>query len=408
LPETILLINHYAGSPRDGMEFRPYYLARHWVRMGYRVVIAAASFSHVRRTNPRMRGSEQRETIDGITYIWLRTPMYRGNGVGRVLNMLAFTWQLLRRWRALADRESLAAVISSSTYPLDIYPAARIARRARAHLIFEVHDLWPLSPIELGGYSRSHPFIVLMQAAEDYAYRIASHVVSMLPKALPYMMEHGLEPAKFVHIPNGVELELQDRGEALGEDVAAVLPPAGDFLVGYAGTVGIANALDALVEAAAILQETPEIRFAIVGDGPELERLQGEARARDLRNLHFIGRIEKGQVPAMLARFDVCYIGLKAEKLFRFGVSPNKLFDYMLAARPVLQAISAGNDPVGESGCGMSVEPENPRAIADAVLAFYHMSPEERQRLGDNGRRYVLEHHTYEKLARQFAELFRH
>jgi glycosyltransferase involved in cell wall biosynthesis len=404
---TILLINHYAGSLRHGMEFRPYYLARHWVRMGYRVIIAAASFSHVRQTNPRMRGCEQRETIDGITYVWLRTPAYRGNGVGRVLNMLVFTWRLLWRWRALADREDLLAVISSSTYPLDIYPAARIARRARAHLIFEVHDLWPLSPIELGGYARSHPFIVLLQGAENYAYRRAAHVVSMLPKALPYMMEHGLEPAKFVHIPNGVEPAMHDASGMLSEEVAPLLPPAGSFLVGYAGTIGIANALDALVEAAALLQETPEIRFAIVGDGPELGRLQGEARAHDLHNLNFIGRIEKGQVPAMLARFDVCYIGLKAESLFRFGVSPNKLFDYMLAARPVLQAISAGNDPVGAAGCGISVEPENPRAIADAILSFYHMSPEERRRLGENGRRYVLVHHTYDKLAKQFAELFR-
>ncbi|RYE87417.1 MAG: glycosyltransferase WbuB, partial [Oxalobacteraceae bacterium] len=165
---NILLINHYAGSVRHGMEYRPYYLAREWVRLGHRVHIVASSESHIRSQAPQLQGTGRLdETIDGIHYAWLATPPYRGNGAGRVRNMLAFVLRLRRDADMLARSVRPDVVIASSTYPLDIWPAARIAGRAGARLLFELHDLRPLSPMELGGYSRWHPFIMLLQAAED-------------------------------------------------------------------------------------------------------------------------------------------------------------------------------------------------------------------------------------------------
>jgi len=403
--DTILYIDHYAGSPVHGMEFRPYYLARRWVRMGYRVFIAAASFSHVRKTNPKVAGVVSREELDGITYLWLKTPAYAGNRLGRVFNMLVFVYRLLRLRHRLARLRGLRAVIASSTYPLDICPARWIARRARARLLFEVHDLWPLSPVELGGYSRFHPFILVMQRTEDFAYRKAHWVVSMLPKALPHMVRHGLAAGKFVHIPNGIEPE--EYAAAGGENTAVLARiPEGKFLVGYAGTLGIANALECFVRAAGALRREPGIHFVIVGGGPEeasLKRLASELR---LSNLTFLPPVGKRQVLSVLKRFDVCYIGFKRSRLYRFGVSPNKLFDYMYAGRPVLQAIEAGNDLVAEAGCGISVQPDNPAAVAEAVQRFYRMEPRMRAEMGERGRRYVLANHTYERLAERFAALF--
>ena len=129
---NILLVNHYAGSPRHGMEYRPYYLAREWVRAGHRVRIVAASFSHVRSRQPELPPggpSAFDETIDGIGYRWLRTPAYRGNGVGRVLNMLRFLTRLWRGSKDLAMAFRPDVVIASSTYPMDIWVARRLARK---------------------------------------------------------------------------------------------------------------------------------------------------------------------------------------------------------------------------------------------------------------------------------------
>jgi len=176
---NILLINHYAGSTRHGMEFRPFYLAREWVRAGHRVQIVAASFSHIRARQPEFDGAALDEQIEGIDYRWLRTPAYTGNGAGRVKNMLAFMAALWRDGPRLAREFRPDVVIASSTYPMDIWPARRIAKLSQARLVYEVHDLWPLSPMELGGLSRWHPFIVWVQLAEDYAYRHADKVVSI-------------------------------------------------------------------------------------------------------------------------------------------------------------------------------------------------------------------------------------
>ncbi|MGH8855479.1 MAG: glycosyltransferase, partial [Telluria sp.] len=194
---NILLVNHYAGSVHHGMEYRPYYLAREWVRLGHRVRIVAASHAHVRARAPDLQGRSRRdETIDGIDYTWFATPPYRGNGAGRVRNMAAFVARLWWEARTLAREVAPGAVIASSTYPLDIWPAHRIARLAGARLLHEVHDLWPLSPMELGGHSRHHPFIRLLQAAEDYACRHADTIVAILPKVRTHLEARGMAPHK--------------------------------------------------------------------------------------------------------------------------------------------------------------------------------------------------------------------
>ncbi|MEX2080953.1 MAG: glycosyltransferase, partial [Dehalococcoidia bacterium] len=158
---SILLINHYAGSPRHGMEFRPWYLAHEWQAQGHRVHVVAASASHVRSSQPATTANRTSELVDGVPYTWFRTPGYHGNGFRRVLNMLAFVLQLLWASRWLRRAAAPDVVIASSTYPLDIFPAWYIARRSGARLVFEVHDLWPLSPVQLGGVPRWHPYILL-------------------------------------------------------------------------------------------------------------------------------------------------------------------------------------------------------------------------------------------------------
>jgi glycosyltransferase involved in cell wall biosynthesis len=405
---NILLINHYAGSNRHGMEYRPFYLAREWVSLGHQVSIVAASCSHVRTQAPRITGDATEEKIEGIRYLWLKTPGYRANGIGRVANILAFVSQLVRQRAALIRNGRPDIVIASSTYPLDVIPARRIAQKCAAQLIYEVHDLWPLSPIELGGMSPGHPFIMLMQWAENFAYRNADRVASMLPKAEDHMRRHGLGPDKFAYLPNGIDT-------AEWQSDLATMPPAhraalarmkaeGRFIVGYAGAHGLANALHTLLEAAQHVQRA-SIGFVLVGQGPEKEALQLQARRLGLMNTEFLPPVPKRCMPALLASMDVLYIGLKRTPIFRFGISPNKLMDYMMAGKPVIQAIEAGNDMVVESECGVSVPPEDPAAVAKAVLQLMSVTPADRRAMGMRGRKYVLANHDYRMLAQRFLSI---
>ncbi len=390
------------------MEYRPYYLAREWRRLGHRVRIVASARSHVRTNDPDLQGrSRLDEVIDDIEYTWFDTPAYAGNGVGRALNMAAFVTRLYREGRALARELRPDAVIASSTYPLDIWPAHRIARLSGARLLFEVHDLWPLSPMELGAYSNRHPFIMLLQAAENYACRHADAVVSILPKVREHLEAHGMAPHKLHLIPNGT-----DPAEWLREplplpaaagDTLAELRRRGQFIVGFAGSHGVANALETLLGAAALMRDEP-VAFVLAGAGPEKESLRQRARDEGLDKVRFLDPVAKQYVPALLASFDLAYIGLQRQPLFRFGVAPNKLIDYMMAARPILYAIEAGNDLVAEAGCGISVTAEDASSVAQGIRTMRATDPERRKAMGLQGRKFVLENLTYPVLGQRFLQ----
>jgi glycosyltransferase involved in cell wall biosynthesis len=401
---NILLVNHYAGSPRHGMEYRPYYLAREWVNLGHRVQIVAATFSHVRSHQPAHDGDEN---IDGIAYRWIATPEYEGNGVGRVLNIWAFLKQLWRQADHWVTTFQPDVVIASSTYPMDLWVARRIARRAHARLVHEIHDLWPASPIELSGMSRWHPFILLCQKAENDACRDADRVVSMLPKVAAHLAGHGLDLRKLHIVPNGIDpAEWQAPGEPLATDLAdhiAAQQRAGRQVLVYAGSHGEPNALDVLLDAAARLRDAA-FAFVLVGDGHEKKRLLARVADEGLANLVMFPPIPKAQIPTLLAQADIAYIGWKRQPLYRFGIAPNKLMDYMMAGVPVLHAVEAGNDPVAEAGCGLTVAPESPDAVVQGLRQLAALSPGARRAMGERGRQFVLAHHTYPVLARKFLE----
>jgi glycosyltransferase involved in cell wall biosynthesis len=404
----ILYIDHYAGSPQYGMEYRPHYMARQWVRMGHEVTVMAASFSHLRYKNPDVTAELSEEMIDGIRYVWLKTPSYSGNGMYRVINMATFSLKLFRFRRRIIRQFRPDAVIASSTYTWDIFPSHAIARAANAKLIYEVHDLWPLSPIELGNMPRWHPFIVSLQWGEDYACRHADLVVSMLPLANMHLSEHGMSAEKFHYIPNGIELsEWESETDTLPDVHLEVLKKCrqqGRFLLCYAGSHGLSDALDILLDAAKLLRDRP-VDFVLVGKGPDKIRLQQKVMQWGLHNVHFLDPVPKKAIPNLLRSMDGLYIGCQKQQLYRFGISPNKLMDYMAAGKPIINAIEAGNDPIGDANCGFTVKAESTGAIASAVIRLMALPATERERMGTAGKAYVRTRHDYAILAQKFLGL---
>ncbi len=404
---NILYLNHYAGSPALGMEYRPYYLAREWVRSGHTVQVVAADFSHVRARQPKAGDA----LIDGIQYRWLATPTYQGNGIGRVWNIWRFLSQVWAQSKRLVREFKPDVVIASSTYPMDIWVARRIAKMAGAVLVFEVHDLWPLSPIELSGMSPQHPFIRLCQAAETAAYRDADVVVSMLPKVHDYMASRGLDLRRLHIVPNGITQDEWSEGGQLGlpalrDDLTAAIAhhrAAGRTVVGYAGSMGLPNALDVLLDAAALLKNEP-IAIVMVGDGHERARLSQRVVAEGLDHVTLLAPIPKAMIPALLRQLDIAYIGWQRVPIYRFGIAPNKLMDYMMAGCAVLHSVDAGNDSVAESGCGLTVPPESPQAVADGLRQLAALPASLRRVMGERGRAFVVAHHTYTVLAQRFIQ----
>ena len=401
----ILLINHYAGAPELGMEFRPYYLAREWQKLGHEVLIVGATYSHLRKKQPH----QGCQNIDGINYFWIKTNTYSGNGLKRVWSMILFVVKLLICHKKRIKAFHPDIVIASSTYTLDNFASHRLAKKCHAKYIYEIHDLWPLSPMELGGMSKYHPFIMLMQWAENYAYKHCDAVVSMLPNAKIHCVEHGLNEDKFFYVPNGIVAEDWENQSPIDSEYQIKIQQIKsqfEFLVGYAGGHAISNALDELLEVAKLCK-TEAIAFLLIGDGIEKERLKKRIEIERINNVFFFNAVHKNKIPSLLSFMDALYIGWQKQNLYRFGVSPNKIFDYMMAGKPIIQAIEAGNNLVAEADCGFYAEPENVAAIKNVILKLKNLSKEEREKLGNNGKQFVLKEHSYTVLSERFINIMR-
>ena len=405
---NILLISHYAGAPQYGMEFRSYYMAREWVRMGHRVMVVGASFSHLRKQQPQAG----HEVLEGIEYLWLPTAQYEGNGMKRVMTMFQFVSQVYKhRKEFLAFRPDM--VIASSVYTFDIYPCHYIARRTGAKLVYEVHDLWPLSVITIGGYSRRHPFIMMLQHCENYAYRHCDMVVSMLDKAFPHMQRHGLTEDRFCCVPNGYLQEEWADGKSipLPEEHAQLLDrlhKEGKTVIGFAGGHTQSTAMHVLIEAANLLKERTDIAYVMVGSGPQKEELMELTRRYGLTHFYFLPPIKKDSIPELLRHFDICYAGGIHSILHRYGTSFNKITDYMLSGHPIINSVDEPNSLVERVGCGIQVEAENTTQVSDAILTLSRMSPAERDAMGAKGRRYALENLEYHTLSEKFIDYVMH
>lgn len=403
---NIWFIHPYAGGPGVGRYDRPYHLARHWQAMGWGSVVLTPSEHHLLDL-PRSPGVA---SISGVTYDFVRSPAYKGNGLGRIINMIAFTAKLVRQGNELALRHGPPTmVIASSPHPYAYLAAEHLARRFGCRCVFEVRDLWPLSLIELAGVSPLHPLVRVTDWLERRAYRTADAVVSLLPCTREYMYARGLSEQRWHYIPNGVEVVQEDA--VVVDSPASVLASKwraeGRMVVVYAGALGRPNYVESLVWAMD-QQRAAGINTAavIVGRGELQSELAALIRQLKLQDrIAMFEQIPKAAVLTLLRQADVGFIALRPEPLFRFGVSPNKLFDYMQAGLPVLFAVRAGNDPVAEAGCGYSVDPSQPNAISAALSALASMSTAARREVGMRGRNWVELHHGYAGLARNYLVL---
>ena len=394
-------MNQYAGSPRHGMEFRHYELGRQLVELGARVVVISGSYSHLYAHQPAVRATYQLEEIDGLTYCWVKVPPYgQAISAGRVLNMVVFMLRLFRLPVRRLPAPDAIVVSSPSLFP--ILPASLWARRARRRLVFEVRDVWPLTLQELGGLSRLHPLVAVMGWFERFGYRVADTVVSVFPGAAPHYRAKGMAPGKLRVVPNGASPDAFLEPARPAPAQVRTIAETGAFTVGFVGTLAVANAIENLIAAARLLAGE-DVRFVIVGHGSEDLRLR--TLAADLPNVTFLGPIGKLDVPATLRVFDLCYIGYHRSPLYRFGISSNKVFDYMAASRPIVLAAEAANDWVRAAGCGITVPPDDPEALAAAIRTMRGMPAEERNRLGANGRAFVEREHAYAVLARRYLPI---
>ncbi len=396
----IWIVHQNAYAPPESAGTRHFELARRLIARGHDVLIVATSFYHKSKVETRLYDGESwaRETILGVPYLWIKTPAYGNGALGRMWNWAVF---MARIWRGtgLSEQAPPDVVVGSSPPLTSAFAARGLARKLRVPFVLEVRDLWPLTLLEVGGHSPRHPVIRGLAAMERSLYRSADRIISLLPAAEEWIRTVAPKAAPVTWIPNGVDLEAMYVSAASTGDAT--------FDVVYAGAHGRANGLASIVDAAALMSgETDadgrEIRFHFFGDGPEKGELKARAVRERVTNVHFHDPVPKTDIPGILAEADAFVVTLKHSPLYKYGMSLNKLFEYLAAGRPIVFGGDAVNDPVAEAGAGISVAPEDPRALAEAVRTLAALSGAERQAMCERGRVYARAHHDFDLLAVRF------
>lgn len=345
----------------------------------------------------------QREEVDGVRVT--RVPLYPSHdqgAVGRVLNYVSFAAASLIYGLFGARRPD---VIYAYHPPLTVGVCAALIRLfRRVPVVYDIQDMWP-DTLRATGMFSNEKALKLVSRVCDWVYRRVDHLVVLSPGFKHLLVGRGVAADKIAVIYNWCA---EDSLSAPRGDVPQVLRSSGKFRILFAGNMGKAQALDAVLEAAELVQQqAPDLIFVFLGGGVEVKRLQELAASKILANVIFLPPVPMAEVGSYLSGADALLVHLKKDPLFTITI-PSKTQAYMAVGKPILMAVD-GNaaELVRDSGCGKVAESENPQAIAEAALALMRASTNERNVMAENGRRFYQQKLSLKVGAGRFGEIFR-
>ncbi|GAB2614400.1 glycosyltransferase family 4 protein [Pseudactinotalea suaedae] len=396
----IVVVNQYVVPPEAGGGTRHLDLASRWAAAGHHVVVLSGSFNHFAGGPGSERITERR-----IAGVWLRplwTPGYSGNGVARAVDMAAFAAQVWRERRLIAASD---VVLASTPHPGGVLAALWATRRSPAKVAVEIRDLWPQTLVDLGGIDGEGVAARLLYRLERHVVSTAELTVGVPPRTHDYFAERGLAPRRYLHIPNGIGVG-KVTGRATSHEVIdridAMVATGTDVFL-YAGSLGSANALDAVVEAAA-RRRAAGSHLMVLGDGPQRAALVALAGRVGADNVTFTGQLPKDVARTAMSRATANVFHLLDAPVFRYGLSPNKLVEYLAAGVPLIYAGPAVENPATSSGAVVEARPGDASSIASAMQRVSAMSRKHRAETAARTQTYATNHHDLDRLAHQLLQ----
>ncbi len=394
----VMLIHQAFISPKEAGGTRHLELGQRFVKEGNEFTIVASNLSY--HSGTQVEGAANGiEEYNGVRVrrAWTFASLHRSY-VWRVVSFLSFMVSSV--WTAMKVK-NVDLVMGTSPPIFQLLSAWLVSVLKRKPFVLEVRDLWPEFAIDIG-LLKNPAMIWLARRLEMFLYRRATHIVVNSPAYREYLVHQGVAAAKVTFVANGVDTSLFSEtidGSHLRDEFGL----AGKFVVTYAGAIGMANDLDVVLDAADRLRSSHEVQFLIVGDGKERNRLEQRVREMGLSNVTFTGPRPKAEMPQFLAMSDACLATLQDIPMFK-TTYPNKVFDYMAAARPTILGIDGViRDVVEKAHGGIAVPPGNADALAHAVDALSH-DRERAVRMGRSARAYVVQHFDRDQQAIEFRE----
>ena len=399
---NIWIANHYLSlDPRRGTR-RHLELAEKLGAAGHRVTLVGCDRNHFRADSllPWWQPWGRQQLTENVSILWVNSVRYSSNSYLRFVNMILFS-VLFALAGGTCRKDRPKVLVASSGHLFTAMAGAVIATWHRAVFVFEIRDLWPLTPIEMGWIGEGSFVARALYRAERWLLQRADAVVGTIPGIGDYCAGVGIAERKVHWIPNGVAL---DDFAPLG-----VLRSDERFTLCYFGSIGKPNCVDVIVDAATRLSEDEEgsrVDFLIIGEGSEKALLSSAVRERRLTNVTFHDEVPRAQLRRVVEHADAFVTAVRdCPRLYRYGLSMNKISEYMALGRPIILAGDVPYNPVEAAGCGAFVSYEDAQEMAEAALQMSNLPSEDRARMGARGRAYAEEVLDYERVTSRYCDL---
>lgn len=399
----VLFLTQYCPPEVGAPQNRIFEFAKQLKKFGHEVTILTAMPNYPKgEIFDGYKGKKiVKEELEGIKII--RTSIYatkEKDFVKRLKNYLSFTFSSVFTGAKYIDKQD---VIITESPPLFLgWSGYVLSKKKGAKFIFNISDLWPESAVKLG-VLHNKLLIKMSTYLEEFCYRKAAAVTGQTKGIVDNIVSRGFDKSKVHLITNGVDTEFfkkENRDEEFRKEIGI----EDKFAICYAGIHGLAQGLETVIESAEILKDNKEIQFVFVGDGPEKSKLMEMVKSKNLDNVTFLNVQPKPKMPKIIASMDATVIPLKKLDLFK-GALPSKMFEALSSQLPIILAVQGEAEKlINDAKAGITVEPENPKEIAKAALKLYN-DEVLRKKLGENGRRYVIDHYSREGIARKLEKI---
>ena len=398
--QTIWLVSKYITPRKYGFETRPFALARRFREEGRTPIVITSDSNHF-GTYPRFDSTYTREIIDGVETWWVRTRKYtKTASIARVISWIDFEIKLFRM--PLEDLPKPDVILVSSLSLPTILNGLRMRRKYGGKLVFEIRDIWPLTAVEEGGFSPTNPFIKVLAWIERIGYRRSDMIVGTMPNLGEHVRNVAGRGLRCECVPFGFDPDFfSQNGEAPFDMEVRI--PRGRLVVGYAGSMGTTNALETIIQCVKDLKDDDRFFFLFLGAGDLRDKFVAETIG--LSNVAFLAKVDRSKVRAVLAQCDLLYFAVQDSPVWRYGMSLNKLIDYMMAGKPIVGSYSGYPSMLDEAGCGEFVPASDVNALKQALNRFAALSEERRASMGRAGRDWLLANRPWEVVARKYLEL---
>lgn len=401
----IWIFNNYTSLPEHGQFTRSYYFGKNLKKMGQEPVVFAGSHPHNTDTQ-LIQGPEKFRVFQENPFPWVlvKTAKYGKNRKKQVLTMFQYYLNGKRAAKWAAKRYGKPdAILGSSAHPLAALLAVRLAKKYKCRSVVEVRDLWPESIVVMGVAGKYNPAVLFLRRLEKWLYKNADAVVFTMKGAYDYIIERGWEReiprSKVFNINNGVELESFDENRTRFRLEDPDLDDPDVIKVVYTGSIRLINNIGLLVDMAKELRN-PKIKLLVWGAGNELEALRERVQAEGISNVVFKGFVEKKYIPSIVSRADINLVHWTMSPLLKYGISYNKLFEYLAGGRPVYSTVRTPYSIIEPAGCGFATNGFSPKELAEGLDRLAALPAEELLRMGQNARR-TSQEYDFKNLTRK-------